>query len=135
MTVSDPYTVLGVPRTATARQITAAYRKAAQAQHPDRGGSTERMAAINAAYHALSSSAKRAHVDRVLGTLDPELDGIKRLVAAMPVQELHRIRAEILGKIRSYTQRDRLGNYGGPLNSPELARHRKELAYLAARLA
>lgn len=45
--------VLGVPSTATADQVQAAYREKAQAAHPDKpGGSTDRMAALNAARDA-----------------------------------------------------------------------------------
>ena len=44
--------VLGVPPTATADEIEAAYRRLAMANHPDRGGDGARMAAINAARDA-----------------------------------------------------------------------------------
>ena len=124
----DAYQVLGVSRTATAVEIERAYRSRAMKAHPDRrGGNTKRMQMLNAAREAAIANAAQF--------ADPGLDGIKRLVAGMPVQSLHRIRAETLEKIRSFEQRDRWGNYGGPLNSPELARHRKVLAYLDARLA
>lgn len=46
----DWWKVLGVPRTATAEQITAAYRQLASQHHPDKGGSADRMAEINLAY-------------------------------------------------------------------------------------
>lgn len=41
--------VLGVPVTATAEQINAAYREKAKSAHPDAGGSEVAMAALNAA--------------------------------------------------------------------------------------
>lgn len=41
--------VLGVSRNANRSEIESAYRRAAAANHPDRGGSTERMAEINKA--------------------------------------------------------------------------------------
>lgn len=43
-------TILSVPSTATPAEIKTAYRKAALSVHPDRGGSTEAMARVNAAY-------------------------------------------------------------------------------------
>lgn len=42
--------VLGVPRSAAADEIRTAYRRLASDHHPDKGGSAERMAEINAAY-------------------------------------------------------------------------------------
>jgi hypothetical protein len=44
--------VLGVPREATADQIEDAHRRLAMKHHPDRGGSDEQMARINAARDA-----------------------------------------------------------------------------------
>lgn len=41
--------VLGVPRDSTREQITEAYRRLASSAHPDKGGTPERMAEINAA--------------------------------------------------------------------------------------
>jgi hypothetical protein len=45
----DWWQVLGVSQTASRDEITAAYRRLASEAHPDKGGSAERMAAINAA--------------------------------------------------------------------------------------
>jgi hypothetical protein len=44
--------VLGVPVNASDEQITGAYRAKAMIAHPDKGGSDEAMAALNAAYRA-----------------------------------------------------------------------------------
>lgn len=44
--------VLGVPRTATADQITAAYREKAKGTHPDQGGSAAAMGELNQARDA-----------------------------------------------------------------------------------
>lgn len=57
------YATLGVSREATAGEIKAAFRAKASAAHPDRGGSTEDMQAINRAYEVLSDEARRAHYD------------------------------------------------------------------------
>lgn len=59
----DPYVVLGVPRTASAEEITTAWRRAAMTAHPDRGGSTEAMVDVNMAYKVLSDPVLRAQYD------------------------------------------------------------------------
>ncbi len=46
----DPYFVLGVNETASNLVVKFAHRRLAWDAHPDRGGSTERMARINAAF-------------------------------------------------------------------------------------
>lgn len=63
MTGQNHYQTLDVPRDATADEVRAAYREAAARAHPDRGGSTERMALINVAYDVLSNPAKRRRYD------------------------------------------------------------------------
>jgi hypothetical protein len=47
---TDPFTVLGLPATAGADELRLARRRLALAEHPDRGGSADRMQAINVAY-------------------------------------------------------------------------------------
>ncbi len=46
----DPYFVLGVNETVSNLVVKFAHRRLAWDAHPDRGGSTERMARINAAF-------------------------------------------------------------------------------------
>ena len=46
----DPFSVLGLPATAGAEELRLARRQLALAEHPDRGGSADRMQAINVAY-------------------------------------------------------------------------------------
>ena len=41
------HSILGLPQSATRAQVNKAYRKAAKALHPDRGGSNEAMAAVS----------------------------------------------------------------------------------------
>lgn len=54
MSSADPYTALGLGPGAGPADVAAAYRRAAKRWHPDRrGGSVERMAAINEAYALL----------------------------------------------------------------------------------
>jgi curved DNA-binding protein CbpA len=62
----DPYSVLGVPRQASAAEIARAYRRAARASHPDSGvaGSAERFRAVSDAYDQLRDPRRRAMYDR-----------------------------------------------------------------------
>ena len=63
----NPYEVLGVPPSATAEEIRAAYRRLTLAYHPDRNPAPQAsdwMAQINRAYAVLSDPAQRAAYDR-----------------------------------------------------------------------
>jgi DnaJ domain len=61
----DPLEVLGLPPSATADDVTAAYRRLAKHWHPDRRGGAEaaaRMAEINSAYDLLRAATWNEHV-------------------------------------------------------------------------
>ena len=63
---SDPYKVLGIPRTATADEIKAAYYRMASQYHPDRpsGGDKEKMKEVVLAYEQLQGhSASHSDAD------------------------------------------------------------------------
>src|SRR3954462_14145679 len=66
--MSDPYSVLGVERTAADDDIKKAYRKLAMTYHPDRNGGAkeaeEKFKAITEAYDVLRDPQKRAAYDR-----------------------------------------------------------------------
>src|SRR3954464_9644169 len=66
--MSDPYSVLGVERTAADDDIKKAYRKLAMTYHPDRNGGSkeaeERFKGITEAYDVLRDPQKRAAYDR-----------------------------------------------------------------------
>lgn len=65
---TDFYAVLGVPPTATAKQITRAYRKLARELHPDTrtsGGNDDRFKEVSAAYAVLGDEAKRKEYDEL----------------------------------------------------------------------
>ncbi len=70
----DPYTILGVPRTASEADIKSAYRKLAKELHPDRNTdnpkAAEKFSEATSAYDLLSDKAKRAQFDR--GEIDGE---------------------------------------------------------------
>ena len=65
----DYYKTLGVSETATAKEITKAYRKLARELHPDKNPGNaeaeERFKAVSAAYDVLGDEAKRAEYDEV----------------------------------------------------------------------
>jgi DnaJ-class molecular chaperone len=64
----DPYSVLGVSKSASEADIKKAFRRAAKQHHPDQNqhdkNATERFAEVNSAYEILGDSAKRAQFDR-----------------------------------------------------------------------
>jgi DnaJ-class molecular chaperone len=65
----DPYTVLGVPRTATDEEIRRTYRKLAKELHPDlnpanREAAEERFKRVSAAYDVVGDPEKRKRYDR-----------------------------------------------------------------------
>ena len=63
----DYYTVLGVPRDATAEQIKKAYRKLAMQYHPDvadTADAADKFKEIGEAYEVLHDANKRAMYDR-----------------------------------------------------------------------
>jgi DnaJ-class molecular chaperone len=64
---TDPYTVLGVSRSASAEEITKAYRKLAQKYHPDRNAGDKAAEAkfkeVNNAYEVLSDPQKKQMFD------------------------------------------------------------------------
>jgi molecular chaperone DnaJ len=63
---TDYYKTLGVASTASAKEITRAYRKLAKAHHPDTNpGSEERFKEISGAYDVLGDPEKRKEYDEV----------------------------------------------------------------------
>ncbi|HVR89976.1 MAG TPA: DnaJ C-terminal domain-containing protein [Novosphingobium sp.] len=72
--MADPYSTLGVARSASEKEIKSAYRKLAKELHPDRNSdnpkATERFGEVTRAYDLLSDKDKRARFDR--GEIDAE---------------------------------------------------------------
>ncbi|MEV0537325.1 J domain-containing protein [Kitasatospora sp. NPDC050463] len=72
----DHYAVLGVEPTASARQVTSAYRTLVRLLHPDTcplaPGSTERLGAVVAAYEVLHDPELRAAYDAERRTARPQ---------------------------------------------------------------
>ncbi len=80
----DPYTVLGVARSASEKELKSAYRKLAKANHPDQNKDDPKahakFAEISAAYDFLTDTEKRGQYDR--GEIDadgqPKFAGFSR---------------------------------------------------------
>ena len=70
----DPYSVLGVPKTADEKEIKSAFRKLAKKFHPDQNkdnpAAKEKFAEANAAYEIIGDKAKRKQFDA--GEIDAE---------------------------------------------------------------
>ncbi len=71
---ADPYTTLGVPRSASEKDIKSAYRKLAKELHPDSNKdnpkAADRFSDVTRAYDLLSDKDKRAQFDR--GEIDAD---------------------------------------------------------------
>jgi DnaJ-class molecular chaperone len=72
--MADPYSTLGVARTASEKEIKSAYRKLAKKLHPDRNKdnpkAAEKFSQATNAYDLLSDAGKRAQFDR--GEIDAD---------------------------------------------------------------
>jgi DnaJ-class molecular chaperone len=70
----DPYTVLGVQKSVSEKDLKSAYRKLAKAHHPDQNQDDPKahakFAEISSAYDFLSDASKRSAYDR--GEIDPD---------------------------------------------------------------
>ena len=71
MQAFDPYTILGVPRSATPDAIKSAYRQNARLTHPDRGGAPSAFIVVVKAFGVLADPEARRLFDET-GLVDEE---------------------------------------------------------------
>ena len=69
--MTDHYTTLNIPKTASPEDIKKAYRRLASQHHPDKGGDKQKFQEIQAAYDTLSDPQSRATYDNP----QPEMQG------------------------------------------------------------
>ena len=62
MTNINPYSELGVGKTAEIDEIKKQYRKLAREHHPDKGGNPEKFKKISEAYSILSDEKKKKNI-------------------------------------------------------------------------
>lgn len=88
----DHYAVLGVPRTASEREIIRAYRHLALQTHPDRTGgdpqAESRYREINEAYQVLKDPERRALYDRAFAPVTSVLELFLNRPAGRKVMEV-----------------------------------------------
>jgi curved DNA-binding protein len=70
----DYYSLLGVSRNASDKDLKKAFKEKSMQHHPDRGGDAEKFKEINEAYQALKDPQKRQMYDQ-FGTTDPQQTG------------------------------------------------------------
>lgn len=98
----DPYDELGVGRDATSKEINAAFKKKAKANHPDHGGSAEAFDRVKQASLVLLDPAKRKKFDAD-GTMDGnEPDNI----AATAMERVAHFFIQSLNEMSSNSQMD-----------------------------
>lgn len=75
--MADYYEILGVPRTASEKDIKTAFRKLAAKHHPDKGGDHKKFTELNEAYQTLTDPKKKQMYDQ-FGTADPQQAGFNQ---------------------------------------------------------
>lgn len=77
MPTKNYYTILGLPRDATAEQIKLRFRLLSKSVHPDAGGDDEAFKELEEAYRILSDPEERAHYDATGTCRGPEINAAR----------------------------------------------------------
>lgn len=86
--MTDHYKTLGIPRDAANETIVKAWREAASAYHPDRGGDAEKFRAARAAFETLMDRESRARYD---ATLTGAASGVLACVSSVDYAEARKL--------------------------------------------
>src|SRR4029450_2036085 len=92
MTHIEACVILGLPQAFSDRDLKRAYRRAAAANHPDRGGNVQRMVLVNEAYEVLSRprpSEVPEHPD-YRAPFTPSVEAFRRYTGIRPRNRLDR---------------------------------------------
>jgi hypothetical protein len=92
MTHIEACIILGLPQAFSDRDLKRAYRRAAAANHPDRGGNVQRMVLVNEAYEVLSRpgpSEVPEHSD-YRAPFTPSVEAFRRYTGIRPRNPLDR---------------------------------------------
>lgn len=80
----DYYSILGVPKNASEKELKQAYKKMSMQHHPDRGGDEEAFKRVNEAYQTLGNSDKRQAYDNPQQhSFDPNSRGFEDIFSQM----------------------------------------------------
>lgn len=75
------YTILGINPSSTQEEIKQAYRKLSMAEHPDRGGDSEKFSKINDAFQVLSDPNKRNRYDLLINVVKVDTSDVSEYKA------------------------------------------------------
>jgi DnaJ-class molecular chaperone len=106
------YEILGVSPTATADEIKSAYRKQAQAHHPDKGGDEEAFKAVGKAFEVLSDPTQRKAYDDG-GYKDPSAPPTEDDIAMQGFTELVKKYMTVAGDLFGLISRELAENKQG----------------------